>query len=106
MLRKNISPCIGNTLKSELLSKRKLGHPFLRQRPIHHYIADFMCKDLKLIIEIDGYTHKFKTKTDDERDKVLNSLGFTVLRFADEEVMKDLANVQRTIENWIADRQK
>ncbi|QCR20973.1 endonuclease domain-containing protein [Pontibacter sp. SGAir0037] len=90
----------------ELLSKSKLGYPFLRQRPVHHYIADFLCKELKLIIEVDGYTHKFKTEEDKIRDKELAELGFTTLRFADEEVMKDLANVQRVMEEWIAHNQK
>lgn len=88
----------------ELLSKNQLGYSFLRQRPINKYIADFMCKELKLIIEVDGYSRYFKTEEDNERDKALIDLGYTVLRFSDEEVMKDLPNVQRTLETWIAER--
>lgn len=88
----------------ELLSKRKLGYSFLRQRPIGNYIADFMCKELMLVIEVDGYSHKFKSEEDTERDKVLADLGFAVLRFTDEEVMNDLPNVQRTLETWIAEK--
>ncbi len=90
----------------ELLSKNKLGYSFLRQRPVSNYIADFMCKDLKLIMEVDGYSHSFKTEEDIERDKLLANLGYTVLRFTDEEVMKDLPNVQRTLEIWITERQR
>ncbi|QMU26795.1 endonuclease domain-containing protein [Adhaeribacter radiodurans] len=90
----------------ELLSKGKLGYSFLRQRPIGDFIADFMCKELKLILEVDGYSHSFKTEADIERDKLLTNLGFTVLRFTDEEVMKDLPNVQRTLEYWITERQR
>ncbi|QCR20971.1 endonuclease domain-containing protein [Pontibacter sp. SGAir0037] len=86
----------------ELLSKSKLGYSFLRQRSVHNYIADFMCKELNLIIEVDGYTHKFKAEEDKLRDKELAAVGFTTLRFTDEEVMKDIANVQRVIEGWIA----
>ena len=55
---------------SELLRGRKmLGYPFLRQRPVLHYIADFMCKPLKLIIEVDGFTHDNpeKLRRDNER---------------------------------------
>ncbi len=89
----------------ELLSMGKLGFSFLRQRPVGNYIADFMCKDLKLIVEVDGYSHQFKTTEDIERDKILADLGYTVLRFTDDEVMKDLPNVQRTLEIWIAERQ-
>ena len=89
----------------ELLSKKKLGYSFLRQRPIGKYIADFLCKELKLIIEVDGYSHKYKAEEDVIRDNDLFELGFTTLRFSDDEIMKDLPNVQRVIENWIADSQ-
>jgi very-short-patch-repair endonuclease len=88
----------------ELLSKGKMGVSFLRQRPAGNYIADFLCKELKLIIEVDGYSHNFKTDEDAARDKELAALGFTVLRFTDDEVMRDLPNVQRTLETWIADK--
>ena len=64
-----------------------------------------MCKELKLIVEVDGYSHKFKTEADKKRDLDLAECGFTVLRFSDEEVIKDLPNVQRTLEIWI-DEQK
>lgn len=85
----------------ELLSKGRTGYTFLRQRPIGNYIADFMCKEQKLIIEVDGYSHNFKTAEDQKRDRVLAELGFTTLRFSDEEVMQDLPNVERTIMAWI-----
>lgn len=89
----------------ELLSGKRLrGYGFLRQRSIHNYIVDFMCKELKLIIEVDGYSHSFKTEEDCKRDKELKDLGFTVLRFSDDEIMKDLANVQRTLEICIESR--
>lgn len=90
----------------EVLSKGKTGYTFLRQRPVGQYIADFMCKELNLVIEVDGYSHNFKAKEDEERDKVLIELGYSVLRFHDEEVMKDLPNVQRVIDAYIEDLQK
>ena len=89
----------------EVLSKGKTGYTFLRQRPIEIYIADFMCKELKLVIEVDGYSHNFKFEEDEERDKNLARLGYIILRFSDEEVMKDLANVERVIRAWIKDSQ-
>jgi very-short-patch-repair endonuclease len=92
-------------LWSEVLSKGKTGYTFLRQRPIENYIADFMCKELRLIIEVDGYSHNFKFDEDEERDKNLEKLGYTTLRFRDEEVMKDLANVEWAIKCWIEDSQ-
>ncbi|TPE44177.1 endonuclease domain-containing protein [Pontibacter mangrovi] len=89
----------------EVLSKGKTSYTFLRQRPVENYIADFMCKELKLIIEVDGYSHNLKFAEDEGRDKNLEKLGYTTLRFKDEEVMKDLANVERTIRCWIKDSQ-
>ncbi|MCP2043690.1 endonuclease domain-containing protein [Pontibacter sp. HSC-36F09] len=85
----------------EVLSKGKTGYNFLRQRPISNYIADFMNKELKLIIEVDGYSHNFKFEDDQKRDQELLKLGYKVLRFTDEEVLKDLPNVQRVIEDCL-----
>jgi very-short-patch-repair endonuclease len=83
-----------------LLSGRSLmGYQFRRQRPVLNYIADFMCKELMLIIEIDGYTHQFEhvAKNDIIRTKKLNAIGFTVLRFSDEEVLNDITNVSQSL---------
>ena len=91
-------------LWSELLRARKmLGFQFLRQRPVLTYIADFMCKELKLIIEVDGYTHHFdeQWRRDMLRQQELENAGFTVLRFRDDEVMNDIDNVERVIVEWI-----
>jgi very-short-patch-repair endonuclease len=86
----------------ELLSGKRLGgFGFLRQRAISNYIVDFMGKELKLVIEVDGYSHNFKTEEDEKRDKHLKKLGFTGMRFSDQEVMKDLRNVQRTLEAFM-----
>jgi uroporphyrinogen-III synthase len=90
-------------LWSELLQGKKTGYTFLRQRPVLNYIADFFCKELKLIIELDGYSHEFEQtwKKDNQRQKELDEAGFKVLRFADEDVMKDLRNVESEIMYWI-----
>ncbi|MEQ9467479.1 MAG: endonuclease domain-containing protein [Ekhidna sp.] len=107
-LRKN--PTKAETvLWRELLSEnRMMGYRFLRQRPIANYIVDFFSKELKLIIEVDGYTHQFEevVEKDQEREGALRSLGFEVLRFEDSEVLNDINNVCRTIENWILDREE
>lgn len=90
-----------------LLSRRQLlGYRFLRQRPIDRYIADFMCKELMLVIEVDGITHQFEevVRNDDIRQKRLEEMGFTVLRFQDEEVLNDLNNVERTLLRFIEDK--
>jgi len=84
-----------------LRSKKFYGYSFLRQRPVGKYIADFMCKKLMLIIEVDGYSHNYKYDEDIKRQKELENLGFTVLRFTDEEIMRYLPNVQRVLEDFI-----
>jgi len=88
-----------------LRNKKMLGFPFLRQRPIENYIADFLCKDLNLIIEIDGYSHQFKYEEDIERDARLKQLGFHVLRFTDDEITKHITNVERSIIQWIDNKE-
>jgi very-short-patch-repair endonuclease len=63
----------------------------LRQRPIHHFIVDFYCPALKLVIEIDGeqhYTEEGKAY-DEERRKILERYGLREIRFRNKEVMKD-----------------
>jgi very-short-patch-repair endonuclease len=88
----------------ELLRKKKmLGYQFLRQRPIGKYIADFFCKELKLVIETDGYTHFFPDVIEKDKRKTgdLENLGYSLLRFRDEEVMDEIDKVRRKIEHWI-----
>lgn len=80
-----------------------LGYPFLRQRPIDKYIADFFSKELKLVIETDGISHTWEgaEARDQQKTKDLNDLGYTVLRFDDDDVMNNLNRVRETIEHWI-----
>lgn len=88
-------------LWNELKQKNMLGFDFDRQRPIGNYIVDFYCKELSLVIEIDGDTHIYKYDYDEERQKELENLGVRFLRFEDIEVKKNMNNVLRVIEDWI-----
>jgi len=71
-----------------------LGYRFKRQKLIGNYIVDFYCSRLKLVIEIDGESHRFKFPKDAERQEWLEELGITVLRFDDLQVKQD---IERTI---------
>ncbi len=85
---------------AEVLSKRQmLGYQFLRQRPIDNFIADFFCKELKLVIELDGYTHEFDEtyQKDLKKEQRLKELGYIVIRFRDSEVMKEINRVKEII---------
>lgn len=79
------------------------GFTFRRQRPVLHYIADFMCKELLLIIEVDGITHSYEdvAARDKKRQTDLENAGFTVIRFTDEEVLYHLIKVHGTIEDKV-----
>lgn len=82
-----------------VLRAKMTGYTFNRQRPVLNYIADFMCKPLKLIIEIDGITHAFEEvkQNDIIRQKKLEEAGFRVIRFTDREVLTGISAVQKSI---------
>lgn len=89
-------------LWSKVLRKRQLrGYSFLRQRPLGNYIVDFFSKDLKLVIELDGEIHKFRRSKDKIREEEIKGFGFSVIRFDNEDVLKALSNVQRTLEEFV-----
>ncbi|MDW3195319.1 MAG: DUF559 domain-containing protein [Cytophagales bacterium] len=104
-LRKDGTKSEAMVSRDVLSRKQMMGYRFLRQRPIDRYIADFFSKELKLIIELDGYIHQFEemARKDQIMEERLGSLGYHILLSEDEEVFKDLKNVVRTIENWILD---
>ncbi|MBI4833735.1 MAG: endonuclease domain-containing protein [Planctomycetes bacterium] len=88
-------------LWQKLKQRQMLGYDFHRQKPIDEYIVDFFCPCLKLIIEIDGESHSGKTDEDEIRQRKLESLGFSVLRFLDIDMKKNIEGVLSTIEGKI-----
>ena len=98
-LRKNMTKAEACLWKYALKARQMRGYQFRRQRPVLNYIADFMYKELKLIIEVDGYSHHIKevVEKDDQKQKDLEAAGFRVIRFSDEQVLKDMANVKLMI---------
>ncbi len=84
-----------------LKGRQMKGYDFDRQRAIDNYIVDFYSKDLMLAIEVDGESHYGNEKRDEKKDKRLNKLGVTVLRFDDMEVVHSLDKVVERIEKWI-----
>lgn len=96
-----------NQLWYRLLANQQMhGYKFLRQRSVDHYIADFMCKELWLIIEVDGSYHLSPEvqEKDRIRQQRLEELGFTVLRFPNDEVLHDLNKVSKAIGKWVLER--
>jgi len=74
------------------------GYQFNRQFVIGNFIVDFVCRKLKLIIELDGSYHDLIKEKDAARDRRLKKLGFIVLRIAEKDVRNDFNNVIRNIE--------
>jgi len=107
-LRKNMTKAEASLWKYTIGSKGMKGYVFRRQRPVLEYIADFMCIELMLIIEVDGISHDFnETITKDiKREEDLETIGFTVLRFTDNEVLNQINDVTTTIENWIQQKEE
>lgn len=81
------------------LRAKQMGYTFNRQRPVLNYIADFMSKELKLIIEVDGYSHLLEDVIENDiiRQQRLENAGFKVIRFKGEEVLKDIKRVREII---------
>ncbi len=90
----------------ELLRKRQSGYQFYRQKVIGHYIVDFYCAKLKLIIEIDGTSHEDKEEYDKKRDRVLNSLGLKVLHYNDLMVLNNFHLVEKDFKEQLNSRVK
>jgi very-short-patch-repair endonuclease len=80
-----------------LRAKRFAGYKFRRQQPIGPYIADFVCFDTKLVVEVDGGQHADQRAQDAERDAWLRRQGFDVLRFWNNDVVRDLDAVLSVI---------
>jgi len=70
-------------------ARRFMGMKFRRQHQLGDYIADFYCHEHRLVVELDGGVHSIKRKKDHKRDAWMQTQGFTVLRFPNEELLDD-----------------
>jgi very-short-patch-repair endonuclease len=73
------------------------GYKFRRQHPLGHYVVDFACLEVKLVIEVDGGQHGERQDYDASRTEWLRKKGFRVVRFWNHEVMNDIEAVQAVI---------
>ncbi|WP_234902174.1 MULTISPECIES: endonuclease domain-containing protein [Rhizobium/Agrobacterium group] len=79
-------------LRNRLLN----GHKFSRQVPLGAYIEDFVCRDRRLVVELDGSQHA-ESASDEMRTAWLNDQGYDVLRFWNHEVLSERRDVLETI---------
>jgi len=104
-LRKGLTKSEACLWKYALKAKQLKGYRFRRQRPILQYIADFFCKELMLIIELDGITHDDEVSRvkDIQREYRLAQAGFKIVRFTDEEVLNNMSGVISELEKFICE---
>ena len=75
-----------------------MGHfKFRRQHPFGDYVIDFVCLEAMLAVEVDGGQHSEKHEEDTVRTKNLTDAGFTVLRFWNHDVLRDIEAVKESI---------
>ncbi|MBX7140788.1 MAG: class I tRNA ligase family protein [Chitinophagales bacterium] len=86
------------------IRNRKLEYKFRRQHPVANFIADFVCLQKKLIVELDGNDHKQNKEYDHERTRELERLGYKVIRFWNDEVLKNLSGVLSKIRDELKAR--
>jgi lysyl-tRNA synthetase class 2 len=80
-----------------LRDRRLEGWKFKRQAPIDRFIVDFFCADAKLIVELDGGQHDQYRERDADRTKVLEAMGYLVLRFWNNDVIGNTDGVLEVI---------
>ena len=74
------------------------GLKFRRQHPCENYILDFACLEIKLAIELDGGQHNLQHIKDNARTKVLANQGWTLLRFWNDEALKNTEGVLMSVD--------
>jgi very-short-patch-repair endonuclease len=79
------------------------GHKFVRQVPILGYICDFVCRECRLIVEIDGGQHN-ESATDAIRDRRLAEQGYKVVRFWNNDVLGNIEGVLMVVQQELSDR--
>ena len=82
-----------------LRNRSLAGRKFRRQHSLGRYIVDFVCLETFLVVEVDGGQHAADKDRDVRRTEWLNSEGFRVLRFWNNEVLSNIDGVLITIES-------
>ena len=101
-LRKNTTQAEAELWK--YLRRKQMGVKFRRQHALGNYIVDFCCVEKKLIVELDGSQHLDLQEYDKIRTEYLESLGYRVTRFWNNQVMNDVKGVILAIEYALEER--
>ena len=90
-LRRGMTPA--EKILWQELRGNKLGVHFRRQQVIAGFIVDFYCHKAALVIEVDGDIHDLQQEEDARREKVLSEMGLRIVRFRNDEIVRDLSAV-------------
>ncbi len=93
-------------LRKQLRNQQLNGFKFRRQVPIGSYIVDFLCMPLKLIVEADGSQHMSNLQYDNSRTPYLESQGFHVARYWNNEVLSQTDSVLETLTLTLSQRER
>ncbi|TDS12629.1 leucyl-tRNA synthetase [Maribacter caenipelagi] len=91
------NPTAAESVLWESIKSKKLDYKFRQQHLIDDFIVDFVCLSKKLVIEVDGEIHETQKEADLKRTKVLNGLGYKVVRFKNEKVIGNIDGVLEEI---------
>ena len=98
-LRREMTPA--EKLLWQEVRANKLGVRFRRQQVIQGFIVDFYCHKSALVVEVDGDVHDLQKEEDERREKVLSALGLRIVRFGNDEVVRNLSVVMGKIREQI-----
>ena len=93
-------------LWKQLRSRQLNGSKFRHQAPIGPYIVDFLCMSLKLIVEVDGSQHMSNLQYDNSRTQYLESHGFHVARYWNNEVLSQTDSVLEALTLTLSQRER
>jgi very-short-patch-repair endonuclease len=98
-LRRNMTPA--EKILWQELRANKLGVRFRRQQVIAGFIVDFYCHKAALVIEVDGDIHDLQQDEDARRENALREGGLRIVRFRNDEVLKNLSEAVEQIKNLV-----
>ncbi|MBF5090662.1 endonuclease domain-containing protein [Novosphingobium sp. NBM11] len=83
------------------LSRAQTGAKFSRQMPVGPFFADFLCREMRLVVELDGFSHEARLEQDAARDRWFAANGYRVLRFTNADVLGNVDGVVTAIRSAV-----
>ena len=90
-------------LWTHIKAGKMMGLKFQRQKPIGNYIVDFFCKELMLVIEVDGNSHDEKVEKDEKREEDLKKMGCRIYRINDVDLKQEIDGVLDGLRDYLED---